>query len=65
MFDIYVRFCNFFCHPYLYEFSDDDKLMFRKFDSSMHDHGEKIGRAIHISNDYHFLLLWISDIKTS
>ena len=35
--------------------------MCHKFDSSMHDLGEKIGKAIHISNDFHFLLLKISE----
>ena len=43
---------------YKYKISDDDKLMFHKFDSL--DDGEKIGKAIHISNDFHFLLSRIS-----
>ena len=37
-------------------FNGDDKLTFHKFHSSMHDLGKIIGKAIHISNDCHFLL---------
>ena len=54
------------CQPYLYtsiyryKINDDDKLMFHKFGSSTHDLGEKNGKAIHISNDFHFLLSRIS-----
>ena len=45
---------------YRYQISDDDKLLFHMFDSSTHDLGEKTGKAIHISNDFHFLLSRIS-----